>query len=431
MNRRNISLWFTGLLTLMAFQVFTHGAPVQTNTLAVATGAQTNGAPQLVFVKPPPQVWLTFGLNKVEPLQGTFLGIPIWQYLASLLYIFLAFYVSKFLDFIIRERLQKWARKTKTPLDDIIVELLRGPIKVISFVVLLHIGMEVYSWPEGFSEFLSTGLKIIVAASIMYVLLKAVDLLMGVWRSKQTTPENEQFSKQLLPLIGKTLKVFLVIVVLLVTSQNLGFNVTGLIASLSIGGLAIGLAAQDTLANLFGAVAVLVDKPFKVGDRIQVEGADGTVESIGFRSTRIRNLDGFLVTVPNKMMGNSRITNVTMRPTIKNVMSFGLTYDTPSEKVQRAVAIITEVFRSSPQTADLIVGFDKFTDSTLNIQVIHWWQGTDFKVLLRFLQDCNLEIKTRFDQEKIEFAFPTQTLYLKTEQQQLPPLEPEKPKVST
>ena len=112
------------------------------------------------------------------------------------------------------------------------------------------------------------------------------------------------------PIIRKSLKVFIIVVAALVTLDNLGVNITAAIASLSIGGLAVGLAAQDTLANLFGAVAIFLDKPFKVGDRIQVDNVDGPVESIGLRSTRVRNLDGHLVTIPNKTMGNATITNV-------------------------------------------------------------------------------------------------------------------------
>src|SRR6185295_6898714 len=204
--------------------------------------------------------------------------------------------------------------------------------------------------------------------------------------------------------------VFVVIVAALVTSQNLGFNVTGLIASLSIGGLAVGLAAQDKLANLFGAVAVLMDKPFKVGDQIQLDKVDGTVESIGFRSTRVHNVDGFLVTVPNKTMGNATITNVSERPNIKTVMNIGLTYDTPVDRVQRALQILREVFYGHPKTSDLLITFNKFDSSALNITVVHWWGDTDAKAYLDGLQEMNLKLKERFDAEGLSFAFPTQTL---------------------
>lgn len=387
-------------LSVLAQPVAGAPAPIDSETEAIAQAA--------------PKVWLTFGLDRVAPLRyAPFADIPLWQYLSSLIYIFLAFYVSRMLDAFISSRVKKWAEKTTTKLDDMLVELLRGPVRIVSFVILLHVGMQVYAWPAVLEDFFSKALKIIVAVSITYVLLKAVDALVRVWKERTTTPDNEQFSRQLLPLISKTLKVFVVIVAALVTSQNLGLNVTGLIASLSIGGLAIGLAAQDTLANLFGAVAVLIDKPFKVGDRIKLDNVDGTVEAIGFRSTRVRNLDGHLVTVPNKAMGNATITNITARPNIKSVMNIGITYDTPPDKVQRAVAILEEIYRAHPMTHDVWISFDKFNDFSLNLLVIYWWKSTVYKEFLAGMQDLNLEIKQRFSAEGIEFAFPTQTVYLK------------------
>lgn len=383
----------------------------QPSTNAPASSAAAQTAPAQTS---DPTVWLTFGLDRVPFLQSRiFADIPLWQYLASLIYIFLAFYVSKCLDYFIRERVRRWAEMTTTNLDDLFIELVRGPVKIVTFVILLHVGMKVYAWPEVLADLFSKGLKLLVACSLTYVLLKGIDLLIGLWQQRSTTPENEQFSKQLLPLIRKTLKVFVTIVAVLVTSQNLGLNVTGLIASLSIGGLAIGLAAQDTLANLFGAVAVLGDKPFQVGDRIQLDTIDGTVESIGFRSTRVRNLNGHLVTVPNKTMGNATIINISKRPNIKTEMNIGVTYDTTTEKLKRAMVILEEVLRPHPMTADLIISFNKFESSSLNILVVHWWNSTDYKAYLLEFQLLNLEIKRRFDAEGIEFAFPTQTLYLK------------------
>src|SRR5262249_34696935 len=158
----------------------------------------------------------------------------------------------------------------------------------------------------------------------------------------------------------KSIKIFILVIAVLVTSQNLGMNVTGLLASLSIGGLAVGLAAQDTLSNLFGAVAIFADKPFRVGDRIQLDAIDGTVEAIGLRSTRVRNLDGYLVAIPNKNMAGANIINISKRPNIKTVMNIGLTYDCPAQKIERAMEIIEEIYRPHPKTADLLVSFNKF-----------------------------------------------------------------------
>jgi MscS family membrane protein len=236
---------------------------------------------------------------------------------------------------------------------------------------------------------------------------------MRYWRHRATHEEYRAFDEQLFPIVSKSLKVFVVVVAVLVTSQNLGINITGLIASLSIGGLALGLAAQDTLANLFGAVAVFVDKPFRVGDRIKLDAVDGVVESIGLRSTRVRNLDGHLITVPNKTVGNATITNVTRRPNIKTEMNIGIPYDTPMDKVKLALKILEETYRQHPMTADLLVSFNKFADSSLNILIVHWWNSTDFKAYLEGMQELNLAIKQRFDEAGVEFAFPSQTHYVK------------------
>jgi MscS family membrane protein len=309
--------------------------------------------------------------------------------------------------------MRKLVAKTETKVDDLILDLVRGPVKVIVFVVLLHVGLRVFSWPEWAANLLSNGLKIIVAISVTYVLLKLVDLAMGLWKKRVEEAGEAVLDMQLFPVIRKSLKVFVIVVAFLVTSQNLGMNVTGLLASLSIGGLAVGLAAQDTLSNLFGAVALFTDKPFRVGDRVQLDLIDGTVEAIGLRSTRIRHLDGYLVTVPNRTMANASLTNISKRPNIKTVMNVGLTYDTPADKIERAMEIIEEIYRHHPKTADLIISFNKFESSSLNILVVHWWNSTDFKEYLLGFQKLNLQLKRQFDAESISFAFPSQTLYMK------------------
>jgi MscS family membrane protein len=243
--------------------------------------------------------------------------------------------------------------------------------------------------------------------------LKCIDLLMGLWQKRAEAVQEGMLDMQLFPIIRKTLKIFVLVVAVLVTSQNLGMNVTGLLASLSIGGLAVGLAAQDTLSNLFGAVAIFADKPFRVGDRIQLDSIDGNVEAIGLRSTRVRNQEGYLVSVPNKNMASANIVNISKRPNIKTIMNIGVTYDTTAEKMEAAMRIIHEVYRPHPKTADLLVSFNKFESSSLNILVVHWWNSTDFKEYLLGFQVLNLELKKRFDAEKIAFAFPSQTVYVR------------------
>ncbi|HWQ91950.1 MAG TPA: mechanosensitive ion channel family protein [Clostridia bacterium] len=417
LQNRGRRAWGLALLLTVAGCLTLSAAAPETNILAEVNGP-ANPANVVVagegdvIIRTIPQTWLTFGLDRVDALQVKVLGNPLWQYLASLIYIVLAFYVSKVLDYFVQVQLKSWARRTSTTFDDLLLDLLRGPVRIVSFVILLHIGLRVFAWPDWAATFISNGLKITVACSFTYVAIKFVDLLVGVWQQRAVAHET-MVDTQLLPIIRKTLKIFVLVVAVLVTSQNLGMNITAFLASLSIGGLAVGLAAQDTLSNLFGAVAIFADRPFRVGDRIQLDSIDGTVETIGLRSTRVRNLDGFLVTVPNRTVANASIVNVSKRPNIKTVMNIGVTYDTPAAKVKRAMQILEEIYRPHPKTADLLIGFDKFEASSLNILVVHWWNSTDYKEYLAGMQELHLELKRRFDAEAISFAFPSQTVYLK------------------
>ena len=275
--RRNFEWWYRGLLGLLAvtafWAVWASAQPAATNT-APATQTNQVGAIEKKLGAIEKEVaehdWI-FHLDQVEVLQAnTIFGQPLWKFISSLIYIFLAFYVSKFLDYLTGVWLKRWAERTVSKFDDLLLETLRGPVKVIAFVIFLHIGLTVFQWPPQVQNFLSKGLIVIVACSLTYVALKIVDLIMGLWRERTAVGTDKSFDEQLFPIIRKSVKFFVVIIAVLVTAQNLQINITGAIASLSIGGLAIGLAAQDTLANLFGAVAVYMDKPFRIGDRIKM-----------------------------------------------------------------------------------------------------------------------------------------------------------------
>lgn len=389
----------------------------QTNVVTVRNGAakavESGAAAEAERKRLETPEWVERLAQDLPFLKWRWWGNELWKYLFSLIYIFLAFYVSKLLDYLTRVWLKRWAERTETQFDDLLLEVLRGPVKVVAFVIFLRIGLEVFEWPAVVESVLAKGFTVVVAVVITYAVMKLVDLLMGYWGQRAAVQEDQALSKQLLPILRKSLKAFVIVVAALTTLNNLGINITAAIASLSIGGLAVGLAAQDTLANLFGAVAVFVDKPFKIGDRIQLDNVDGTVESIGLRSTRVRNLDGHLITVPNKAMGNAIITNITRRPNIKTVMNIGITYDTPVEKVKRALEILHEIYRGHPKTHDVIISFNKFESSSLNLLVVHWWNSTDYREYLGGMQELNLAVKARFDAEGIEFAFPTQTVYVK------------------
>jgi MscS family membrane protein len=386
-------------------------APVQNFYLAgIFTNAAGIGTTNVAAWVP------TFGLDQVDALRQTaVLGQPLWKYLAFLIFIVLAFFVARLIDWIVNVWLKRLTAQAKTKPDDLLLELLHGPVKIIALVIFLHIGLGLFDWPEHAQLLLSHGLIVVVACSVTYLGIKLVDLLLGVWLERIISPKDKIFALQLIPLVSKVAKTGLVLAAVFITAENLEIKITSALAGLSVGGLALGLAAQDTVANLFGAVAIFLDKPFYLGDWIKVEGVEGAVESIGLRSIRVRNDNGHLVTIPNKLMGNAIITNITRRPTIKSQFSLGLTYDTPAKTVARAVAVLEEIFRAHPRTGGLIISFNKFGDSALNILVQHEWKGTDDQAHAADMQAFNLQIKERFDAEKIGFAFPTRTVYLRSD----------------
>ncbi len=408
-------------------------APTTPSTNATVTGAEkaapthpSTAVARKFFraTKPAPEAetpesdrgYLTFGLDQIEPLVETkFLGVPLWQYLASLIYILLAFYAARLINFVTTQYLRQWADKSESKLDDLLLDLLQGPVKVIAFVVLLHIGLRVFTWPEWIEEWLSKGLQLVVAGSVTYMAIKLVDTLVTYWQRHSTTDTDRHFDEMLFPFIRKVLKAFVLLVAALLTAQNLGLNITSLIASLSVGGLALGLGAQDTLGNMFGAVSIFLDKPFRIGDIVKLGEVTGSVESIGMRSTRLRNLDGHLVTIPNKQMGAATIVNISRRPNIKTEMNLGLAYTTPQSKLKRALSLLEETYRKHPKTHDVWISFNKFGDSALNLHIVHWWNGEEMKDYLAGMQELNLDIKERFEHEGIEFAYPTQTLYVRQE----------------
>ena len=234
------------------------------------------------------------------------------------------------------------------------------------------------------------------------------------------------FDDQLVPLFRKSAKVFIGLVAFLLVAQNLGYSVSGLIAGLGIGGLAVALAAKDTIANLFGSVTILIDRPFRVGDWITLQGADGVVEEIGLRSTRIRTFAKTVVSIPNEELANSTVENHTLMPKRRIKFNVGVTYDATVGQMREAVARIEGYLRGNPDIDQvfMLVKFTTFSDSSLDIFVYCFTGTTDWTEHLSVKQDVNLAIMEILEDLGLQIAFPTRTLHLAepglTQEQQRP-----------
>ncbi len=312
-------------------------------------------------------------------------------------------------------RLARWQRRSGKEMGAVALESTGRGLVPLVFAAGLNIGLQFLVLAERFAGIAATAIAVLITFAVGYLAFHLVDVIdFGLGRLAAKT--RSRMDDMLVPMVRKSLRITIVILVLVQIAQTLSDKpLTSIIAGLGVGGLAVALAAQETLKNFFGSLVIFADKPFELGDRIVVDGFDGPVEEVGFRSTRIRTLEGHLVTIPNGELANKTIQNIGKRPYIRRVANITITYDTPPEKVQRAVEIIKEILKDHEgMHPDLPprVFFNEFNDASLNILVIYWYHPPDYWAFQQFNERVNMEILRRFNAEGIEFAFPTQTLYL-------------------
>ncbi len=313
--------------------------------------------------------------------------------------------------------MKMFAKKTKTKVDDMLGEAVEPPIR--SLVMVLGITLSampiLLNFPPNVFNIIIRIALAGMATTVAWGLFRLITVFDYALHALSQRTDNN-LDDLIVNLIRKTLKVTLVVIAVLFIGQSiLGLNITTLLAGAGVLGLGIAFAAKDTISNFFGSLMIILDKPFKVGERIIIEGIEGTVESVGFRSTRLRKLNGHLVTIPNGKIADNPVENVEVRPYIKFVSNLTLVYDTPVEKVERAVEVLHEILDSHEgldESRPPMIGFNAFNDWSLNIVVIVWYHPGDWVKAQTWNHFTNLEILKRFNAEGLEFAFPTNTTYL-------------------
>jgi MscS family membrane protein len=226
------------------------------------------------------------------------------------------------------------------------------------------------------------------------------------WSSKKDNDLNDQ----LMPILRKSIKMIIWTLAIVIGLNNAGYDVGALVAGLGIGGLALAMAAKDTVSNIFGGFTIFTDKPFRLKDRIIVDGYDGTVQQIGIRSTRLKTSAGRIVTIPNATFSDQPVENVSVEPTRKVTLDLGLTYDTSPEKMQTAIDTLKAINEANHDTEEnTVVAFNGFGDFAMNIMFIYYI--TKGASIADTQTEINMAILTQFNEKGLEFAFPTQTLY--------------------
>jgi len=336
--------------------------------------------------------------------------IAIW--IVGLSGILLSIVVAKVMYWVLSNIVKKLTAKTKSNLDDLLIEKLEGPVAFAIGLFGIWLSFDVLVLPAGLTKFLDGVFYISTVINIAWTSTRLLDALIDEYIVPLTEKSQSDLDDQILPIMRKVLKATIWILAAIIGLSNAGYDVGALITGLGIGGLAFALAAQDSVKNLFGGITIFVDKPFKIKDRVIASGHDGVIEEIGIRSTRLRTLDGRRVTIPNSVFSNTSIENISSEPNKKVTVNLALPYDSTFDKVSLALSTLNEIASSSDNIEkDFTVTFNKFLDSALNIELVYFIRKN--KNIPQALTEMNLSILKNFNEKEIEFAFPTQTVFHK------------------
>ena len=359
-------------------------------------------------------------------------GNAVWRFALVLLVVLAAMTAGRMIQFFIAGYTQRRDEKLGVTILTLMLNCLSKPLTVAIFALGLYLcklclvfeDKTVEPVIEGISPAIGKGwlqiTQAVAAVALAYALFRLVDVAeyyLLRWTSKTRT----RLDDMLVPVVRKSLRVTIAIVAALwIADGILHAQVRAILLSAGVGGIAIALAAKDTIANFFGSLTIFADRPFQIDELVKIGEHFGPVEDVGFRSTRVRTLQGHLVTVPNSVIANSIVENVGRRPFIRRTSNITITYDSGHSKAKRAVDIIKDVLADVPEIntePDRLprVYFNEFNDWSLNIYMSYWVKPADYWLYQEVNQRVNLEIMKRFEAEQIEFAFPSQTLYLKRE----------------
>jgi len=346
-----------------------------------------------------------------EPVSGHFL----WPYLMALVAVYIIFVVAKQTDRFFSGIITSLKYSEGKKRFCIILKSTIWPLRLLFIALALLITVEILTLPHSVEKIVERSEGILTTFAIVFFLYSLVDVAVyqiTEYAGRKDTQLDLSFV-QMFRIIARVLVIIFGAVYII--QVVFGKPMSTLLAGLGIGGLAVALAAQDTLKNFFGSIMIMLDKPFGIGQLVQVEDFKGTVEKIGFRSTRMRTVEGHLVTVPNEKIAASSIKNIANRPFIRRTSNITVTYDTPPGKVERAVSIIKEILADHegmlPDYPPRVF-FDEFNDVSLNILMTYWYSPPDYWEFKAFCEKVNLKIMRAFEAEGIEFAFPTTTTYL-------------------
>ncbi|MFC1501469.1 mechanosensitive ion channel family protein [Elusimicrobiota bacterium] len=337
------------------------------------------------------------------------MGNRVMDYFISVGIFFACLFSVLLLNYIVIRRLEFLAKKTTTSMDDFIVRQLNKNV-----IPLLYFGsfalstkyLNVQARIDEFINMLAVGLFIFFGTKM---LLETINYVIEQYFTKRRGVSKDDSGVKGFIFTIKTVVIGIAAFLVL---DNLGVKISALIAGLGIGGIAVALAAQSVLADVFSFVTILFDRPFETGDFIIVDDYLGTVEHIGLKTTKIRSLGGEQLIFSNTMLTNSKIKNYKRMEKRRVVFKLGLTYQTKADGLKTAVKTVEEVIKNVKDTIFDRAHFHSYGDFSLNIEVVYHVLGSDYNKYMDIQQEINLKIKEEFEKQNLEFAYPTQTVFV-------------------
>jgi len=347
-------------------------------------------------------------------LEQTFYGNTLHDWLISLIIIACALVLNKGIVLLNKHVIQKITVKTKNKLDDILFKMLESPVLLGITLAAIWFAARRLELGAPLENAILKAYKVLTVINVTWFAARLVNALLEEYLAPKAADQNsfKHLDIHLMSILRRTVLAVIWSLGIVMALNNVGVNVATLIAGLGIGGLAFALAAQDTIKNIFGGFTIFTDRPFRIGDRIKVDNFDGFVEDIGIRSTRIRTLEKRVITIPNYKLVETSVENISEEPMRRVLLKLGLTYNTTPEKMNQAMAILKDMPNrvANVETKDLLVAFTNFTDFALEITFIYFIKKT--ADVMEVPTQVNSEILRAFNEAGLQFAFPTQTVYL-------------------
>lgn len=323
-------------------------------------------------------------------------------------------------DRILFGTLLRGLRRTRLTSAEDIAHCLRKPLSTALMLLFLRLALESLELPQQVHRLGMQGLTIVFFVSLYLGISRVASILARELQQRAPGSPESDMRAHIAPFLQNIIRVVVLVVLSIMAFQNMGYDISGLLASLGIGGIAVALAAKDSISNVFGSLTIMLDRPFSVGDWVKGEGFEGIVEEVGFRSTRVRTFAKTMITVPNSQIATMTVENFSRMPIRRVSMTLGILYSTPAERVQAIIGDIRLLLAEHPEIDNelVLVNFTDFGSSSLDIFLYYFTRTTNWARYLELREEINLRIMQIVHDQGSDFAFPTRTIHMEPAQTQ-------------